>query len=297
MPEINAVTGALTVPVWALAAAAAVFLVLAMLAVAQHGAAAVMNAVLRAGVVIAVLAAGWIYLQFLERQEQLAARRDLDGRAASLLARAVAPGSALSCLDELAGEAVQAACGKAVFASPEAVSAAVSYVTAQLALVMEATDYARRIDPTYGAQLVPMRAALELDRFGFVAHVLETRGCRPERCDALELFSDPARVAGNLRDRVFDDLVTKYATAWNAPRPLASAAEAGPAPRAVSPQYDFPSADSIPAVNIMVPEQGAPNGNNGAGAAPAPRTQQAPPRRAQQQRPATPRTPTDGAAQ
>ena len=294
MPEINAVTGALTVPVWAAGAAAAVFLVLAMLAVAQHGAAAVMNAVLRAGVVIGVLAAGWIYLQFLERQEQAAARRDLDGRAASLLARAVAPGSALSCLDELAGEAVEAACGKAVFASPEAVSAAVSYVTAQLALVMAATDYARRIDPTYGAQLVPMRAALELDRFGFVAHVLETRGCRPERCDALELFSDPTRVAGNLRDRVFDDLVTKHATIWNAPRPLASATEAAPAPRVVSPQYDFPSADSIPAVNIMVPEQGAPNANNGA--APAPRAQQAPPRRAQQQR-TTPRTPTDGAAQ
>src|SRR6516165_5160018 len=43
--------------------------------------------------------------------------------------------SALSCLDELAGEAVENACEKGVFASPEAVAAAVKYVTAQLALI------------------------------------------------------------------------------------------------------------------------------------------------------------------
>ena len=44
------------------------------------------------------------------------------------MARAIAPGSALSCLDEMAGEAVEAACEKGVFASPEAVAAAVKYV-------------------------------------------------------------------------------------------------------------------------------------------------------------------------
>jgi len=307
MPDINAVTGAVTLPMWAVGAVAAVFLVLTMLAVAQHGASLVMSAVLRAGVVIGVLAAGWIYLQYLERQEQSAVRRELDSRAATLLARAVAPGSALSCLDELAGEAVETACGKAVFASPEAVAAAVSYVTAQLAIVSEASDYARHVDPSYGAQLVPVRAALELDRFGIVAHVLETRGCKSDRCDALELFNDPGRVAGNLRDRVFDELVGKFAIAWNSPRPAMAAVEAAAAAAApppghpVSPQYDFPSADSIPAVNIMVPESGA--GNNAsaqtAPAAGSSRPQQTPPKRPQQRpaaaaaRPAA--TPTDGA--
>ena len=55
---------------------------------------------------------------------------------------AIAPGSALSCLDEMAGEAVSTACEKAVFASPEAVAAAVKYVAAQLALLKDGTAYA-----------------------------------------------------------------------------------------------------------------------------------------------------------
>lgn len=307
MPDINAVTGAVTLPMWAVGAVAAVFLVLTMLAVAQHGAAVVMSAVLRAGVVIGVLAAGWIYLQYLGRQEQAVVRRELDSRAATLLARAVAPGSALSCLDELAGEAVEAACGKAVFASPEAVAAAVSYVTAQLAIVSEASDYARRVDPSYGGELVPVRAALELDRFGIVAHVLESRGCKAERCDALELFNDSTRVAGNMRDHVFDELVGKFAAAWNSSRPAMAAVEAAAAaappatpPHPVSPQYDFPSADSIPAVSIMVPEAGG-NANGSAQTAPAAATGSSPrsPKRPQQQRPAAAArpaaTPTDGA--
>jgi hypothetical protein len=49
-----------------------------------------------------------------------------------VMAGAIAPSSALSCLDEIAGEAVEGACEKAVFASPEAVAAGVKYVTAQL---------------------------------------------------------------------------------------------------------------------------------------------------------------------
>jgi Na+-transporting methylmalonyl-CoA/oxaloacetate decarboxylase gamma subunit len=263
MPEINAATGALTIPIWAVGAVAAVFLVLMMLAVAQSGMAAVMNTLFRAAMVIAAVSAGWIYVQYLERQEQVAARRVLDDRAAALLARAVAPGSALSCLNELAGEAVEAACAKAVFASPEAVSAAVNYVTAELALLADGSDHARA-DPTYATEMAPVRTALELDRFGIVAHVLGSRGCKPEmKCDALELFNDPVRVSDNLRDHTFDDLVAKFTSAWNAPHGSAATADAAPPPlpvlHPVSPQYDFPSADSIPAVNIMVPEPGTGN--------------------------------------
>ncbi|MBO0753523.1 MAG: hypothetical protein J2P53_15495, partial [Bradyrhizobiaceae bacterium] len=261
MPEINAATGALTIPVWAVGAAAAVCLVLMMLAVAQSGAATVMNVLLRALVVIAALSAGWAYVEHLERQERAAERQGLYDRASALLARAVAPGSPLSCLNELAGEAVEAACAKAVFASPEAVSAAVNYVTAELALLADASQYTR-LDPTYASELGPIRAALELDRFGIVAHVLTRRGCKPEKCDALDLFNDPTQVADNLRNHTFDDLVAKFTTVWNSPRSGAPAATAdlAPAPatpaRPVSPQYDFPSSASIPAVNIMAPEPG-----------------------------------------
>jgi Na+-transporting methylmalonyl-CoA/oxaloacetate decarboxylase gamma subunit len=290
MPEINAATGALTIPIWAVGAVAAVFLVLMMLAVAQTGMATVMNALFRAAMVIAAVSAAWIYVQYLERQEQAAARRGLDDRAAALLARAVAPGSALSCLNELAGEAVEAACAKAVFASPEAVSAAVNYVTAELALLADGSDHAR-VDPAYATELAPIRAALELDRFGIVAHVLARRGCKPDRCDALELFNDPARVNDNLREHAFDDLVSKFTTAWNTPQRSTAAAvtAADPAPpplpalHPVSPQYDFPSADSIPAVNIMVPEPGTANGTAAQGATGASRqaTTPIPPKRPQ----------------
>jgi hypothetical protein len=78
----------------------------------------------------------------------------------ALMAGSIAPGSALSCLDELAGGAVESACEKGVFASPEAVAAAVKYVTAQLALLEDGTAYAKR-DASYAAELAPLRSAVE----------------------------------------------------------------------------------------------------------------------------------------
>jgi hypothetical protein len=316
MPEINAATGALTIPIWAVGAVAAVFLVLLMLAIAQAGTATVMSALFRTAIVVAVLSAGWIYVQQTERQEHAAARRALDERAAALLARGVAPGSALSCLNELAGEVVEAACEKAVFGSPEAVSAAVSYVTAEIALLVDGLAYAGRVDPAYGAELAPMRAALQLDRFGIVAHVLAARGCTADNCDLANLFSDPSRLLSNLQDHVFDDRVTKLAAIWNA-LPRGAAAEIAAAPLArppavVSPQFDFPSSNSIPPVSIMAPEPGQQSGPAASGQAPSRQsTTPVPPKRPQPARaaarpvprpaaPAAPvavgEAPTDGAA-
>jgi hypothetical protein len=312
MPEINAATGALTIPIWAVGAVAAVFLVLMMLAVAQNGTAMVINALFRTAIAVAVCSAGWIYLQQVERQEQAAERRALEERSAALLARAVAPGSALSCLNELAGDAVEAACEKAVFASPESVSSAVSYVTAELTLLADGGEHARR-DPAFMAAFAPMRAALELDRFGIVAHVFARRGCTPQKCDALDGFNDGSHVVANLRNNVFDDQVTKFTAVWNAPHPaVADASPVAPVasapaapvvpprpPAVVSSKYDFPSADSIPAVNIMVPEPG-PRGGAAANTQPAsadgaakPASPPVPPRRPQtaQSRPAPPRAP------
>jgi len=124
---------------------------------------------------------------------------------------------------------------------------------------------------------VPLRAALELDRFGIVAHVLSRReGCTADKCDALGAFNDASHVLANLRDHVFEDEVTKYTAMWNAPRPdAATLAAVGPtaplpgnltpAPGSVSPRYDFPSSQSIPPVNIMANE---PSGPRGSGALP-----------------------------
>ena len=67
----------------------------------------------------------------------------------------------------------------------------------QLALLNDGTTYAERGDVSYAAELAPLRTALELDRFGIVAHVLGNQGCTPENCDALMRFHDPSKVLAN----------------------------------------------------------------------------------------------------
>jgi hypothetical protein len=284
MPGVDTAMGTLTIPIWAAGAISAVFVVAMVLAFSRAGATALINTIFRVAVVAIVVFAGWFYLQRSSQEEHVAERRALDERAVALMARAIAPGSALSCLDELAGEAVEIACEKAVFASPEAVAAAVNYVTAKLALLADGSEHARRLDAAYTAELVPLRTALELDRFGIVAHVLAGRdGCTVEKCDALAGFRDQSHVLANLRDRTFEEQVTKYTASWNAPPPRAPegpAVATAPAvptaptaplpqnlsagPPSVAPRYDFPSSQSIPPVNIMAPE---PRGNGPSGAA------------------------------
>jgi hypothetical protein len=276
MLEVDAAAGTLTIPIWAAGATSAVFLALAVLAIGRAGVAASINVLFRVAIVAIAVSAGWLYFQRIERQDHAAELRLLDERSAGLLVRAVAPGSALSCLDELAGETVEAACEKAVFASPEAVSAAVAYVDAKLALLADRNAYARRVDPAVAAELAPLLTALEIDRFGIVAHVLASRdGCTAGKCDALTWFGDDSHVRANLRDHTFDEQVTKFAASWNSqPRAAIDGAAAEPphsAPAAltVAPRYDFPSSQSIPPVNIMAPEPAlrpsvAPNGQSAA---------------------------------
>ena len=117
-----------------------------------------------------------------------------------------------------------------VFASPEAVAAAVKYVAAQLALLDDGTAYAKRSDAAIPSELAPLRTAIELDRFGLVAQVLKEReGCTVDRCDALTRFREFTRVLGNLRDHTFEEQVKKYTAIWNAPRPATGVvAAAGP---------------------------------------------------------------------
>jgi hypothetical protein len=274
MPDVDATAGTLAVPIWLAGAVAAVLVVAVLVAVKRAGAVALITSLFRVGLIAAVVLGVWVYVQ---KSDVVAAkdpgpgseRRALDDRKTALMAGAIAPGSALSCLDELAGEAVEAACEKAVFASPEAVAAAVKYVTAQLGLLDDGTAYAQRGDGSYAAELAPLRAAVELDRFGLVAQVLKEReGCTVDRCDGLTRFRDSTRVLGNLRDRTFEEQVKKYTAIWNTPRPAEGVVAAvgppvalpaaAPGPATVAPRYDFPSSKSIPPVSIMAPEAPAP---------------------------------------
>jgi hypothetical protein len=127
------------------------------------------------------------------------------------------------------------------------------------------------------------RRAIELDRYGIAAHVLATRdGCTPENCAAFAFLRDTTALKANLKARVYDQYVSRYAAAWNKAEPEKQAPVAAGQPDQrnapgapvaavpgepsqptgvpVSSKYDFPSAASIPPVSIMNSEPALPKG-------------------------------------
>lgn len=228
----------------------------------------VLNALLKLAIIFVVIGAGALtVIALLDRMamdNQAAERRALLQRHAALDVGALAPGSALACLDGGAGEAIENACEKAVFADAQSAASAVAYTGARLALLKDASAFARRGEAGFVETFAGTRRALELDRFGLAAHVLATRdGCTADACAAFALLRDTGALKANLRVHAFDAYVARYAAAWSksdaktepvaekqpaAPVPVASAtAPANP----VSSRYDFPSAASIPPVSIM----------------------------------------------
>jgi hypothetical protein len=301
MPNLDFAGGTFALPVWAAGATVALFIVIGVLTLTRAGA-SLAGTLVRLLAVVICLAAVWLFLDRTESRERLAERRALDQRAADLTARALASGSALACLDAVAGDAVETACERAVFATPESTAAAVSYVSARLVLLADGADFARRSGANYESALANLRMALETDRFGIVAHVLSVRdSCTPLLCDSYALLHDAGRVQANLRERVFGRHVELYAAEWatRAQKPGAPLAEgagnalvtgstsapppaAAPASTPVSSKYDFPSAASIPPVSIMNPEPGMPADTKAEKPESRPANAPTPPRRPQQ---------------
>jgi len=237
-----------------------------------------MNAILRIVLsVAAVVLAGLGIYALTDRSlvaERAAERRALLARDTELSRIALAPGSALACLDGGAGEAVENACEKKLFASAQSTAAAVTYMDARLKLL---TDAAAERDAGLLPLLASTRRAVALDRYGVAAHVLAIRdGCTADKCDAFALVEDASALKANLRAQVYDQYVSRYVASWNAPpaeKPAVSALPAPPPvasvlmpgqgrPAAVKPgeHWDFPSAASIPAVSIMGSEPPLPKG-------------------------------------
>jgi hypothetical protein len=209
--------------------------------------------------------------------ERAAERRALLARDAELNRIALTPGSVLACLDGGAGEAVENACEKKVFASAQSTAAAVAYLDARLKLL---ADAAAERDGGLLPLLASTRRAVALDRYGVAAHVLAIRdGCTAEKCDAFALVDDASALKANLKAQVYDQYVSRYVASWSAPpapaekppavsalpapTPLARVTASGQTPTpAVKPgeHWDFPSAASIPAVSIMGSEPPLPAG-------------------------------------
>jgi hypothetical protein len=236
---------------------------------------------LRIAFSLAALAlAGFAVYALIDRSsvaERAAERRALLAREVELSRIALAPGSALACLDGGAGETVENVCEKTVFASAQSTAAAVAYVDARLKLLASAAARDRGLL----ALLASTRRAVALDRFGVAAHVLAIRdGCTAEKCDAFALVDDASALQANLRAQVYDQYVSRYVASWNAPPPAPAekpaAVSALPPPTSVArmtasgqtavpavkpgEHWDFPSAASIPAVSIMGAEPPLPKG-------------------------------------
>jgi hypothetical protein len=217
---------------------------------------------------------------------QNAARRALEARADELTAKTLTPGSPLACLEPSAGEKIELACERAVFASPATVATAIAYVAARFALLSDMVDYSRRGGADIDTVLLPLRRTLESDPFGFLAHVLVMRdGCTSENCKALELLRDPRHVRLNLIAETLDHYVEHYREVWakspdappvaelTEPQPSPTALANAPGQRKVTVNIDFPTAASIPPVSIMNPE---PKTAVSPGAAANPNTEAAP---------------------
>src|SRR5262245_30906825 len=235
---------------------------------------------LRAGIAVILAVAGWWLLDQLAGQDRAAERRALEWRSFELTSRALAPGSALACLDALAGEAIEDACEATLFASPEATAGAVAYVAAQLTFLAQARDRGDR--SLNGAATAPVRRAIEADRYGIVAHVLATRdGCTPARCAAYFLLRDASQIRTNLAEHAFANRVKTHMASWPAagsrpvavaepPAATASASAPAAASKAPSSNVYFPSSSSIPPVTIMSTEPPTPHERTGTTADAAP---------------------------
>jgi hypothetical protein len=255
----------------------------------------------RAGVVALGALVGvamiWALLGSPVAQDHAADRRALELRAQELTARTLAPGSALACLDAVAGENVDAACEKALFASAATVAAATSYAAARLELLSDMAVYVKHGGRDIDGALVPLRHSLETDAYGFLAHALAVRdSCTSQNCRALDVLRDASRVRANLSGQTLERYLDRYLTAWaqqpDSPGPVADAAPPSQPtyqPGAAGPRkmvnIDFPTAASIPPVSIMNPEPGTKATPAGAAAstanpnppAPAAATASAPP--------------------
>src|ERR1700681_2347650 len=111
---------------------------------------------------------------------------------------------ALSCVDDLAGEAVLTSCEKALFGSAESAAAALSYAASQvsrLTALGDVTDANKVMTPEVQA----LRRAVERDRYGLMAYVLAVRDhCTPSDCAAFRSLTDQHQIVSNMDERAYE---------------------------------------------------------------------------------------------
>lgn len=172
----------------------------------------------------------------------------------------------LSCIDDLAGEAVLSACEKVLFGSAESSAAAVAYAASLITQLTDAGDAAAVKNPS--SEFLALRRAVERDRYGLMAYVLTARDhCTPQGCPVFRSLGDSRQIAVNMDDHVYENLITRYTSSWNAPPQAQVAGGTGMGagliagmppsmPTGKPTNAEFPTSASTPAVSIMAPEPG-----------------------------------------
>ena len=261
MPDSVTAIQALPLPLWMAAAFLMLLLVISYLAVRRSGSFASVGTLFGVAALVVIAYSAWKFADHSILYQRVAEREALNARVLQLTATALVPGSPLACLDGVAGDAVNASCEAVVFRSPETVAAGIAYVEAKLRLLADGYDYVHRVDNRYWDALELLRSSLEADRYGFVAHVLMTRdGCSADSCAPMGwLLRDSDPVQANMNARTLEKNIQRYAGTWTGSKaavaapPLefpANGAAMMSAPGTTKP-IDFPTAASIPPVNIM----------------------------------------------
>ena len=190
------------------------------LAFSRAGREGMVGGVARIALVLVGAVLAWFFLEGTTRQDVAAERRALEARAGALATRATMPGSPLACLDAMAGDTVEGSCERTLFATPEAMASAVSYVAAQLSLFADVSEFVHRGNSDLEPLLASLRRAIETDRYGLVAHVLATRdGCTAEQCRGVGADARRQRVNANLAQRTYEFYVGRHSAVWPAAAP------------------------------------------------------------------------------
>src|SRR5207248_4912322 len=173
-----------TVPMWITLAAAGVFGIIVLITLLRaeksvaNGALAIIT-LLAVGIAVAATIRGYG-----------PASRGGSGETRSTPQMMSAALPALSCIDDLAGDTVLAACEKALFGSAEAAAAAVSYAASQITRLTALGDVSTA-NRGLASEAQALRRAVERDRYGLMAYVLVARDhCTPSTCAAFRSLTD-----------------------------------------------------------------------------------------------------------
>jgi hypothetical protein len=256
-------------PIWMIAFFALALVVLLVVSVVRVGSPRSLGWVGPAAGLALLVGTAWIYLDRLGTQDRAEHRRQIEARLSAITAQSLLPNSNLACLDISGEDLVQEACEKALFSSPEQVSAALTFVGLRLDVLREISALPKKEEAVLDRLRAPLARTIEADLYGLVAQVLQSRdGCSADQCPAFIFLKNYAQIAANMQERAYAARITKHASTWS-DKPAPAPAAASPAPQAQLPapkesqlNLNFPSSSSIPPVSIMANEPGIP-GQNG----------------------------------